>query len=127
MKTTLAALSLALLAASCSNEGTVASAFAVQYVVESTGGAASVTQIDYTATGGGTVMVSSPTLPWTITASFVSGDAVQLNVTGSTGATSTVTARIQDDPGLVTTPTTYASGSCPENTNPCTINLTHTF
>lgn len=102
-------------------------AFAIEYSVEVTGANATVTEVQYTDTSGNLVVEMNPTLPWTMPASRVQGDSAMLIVTGLTGAGSTITARIQDDPGLVMTPTTYQMDACAENTDPCNISLSHTF
>lgn len=131
MKNCLALVVLAcpFLFTSCNNDGdqTLAAVFALAYFVESTGGAAAVTQIEYTDSMGQNVTVMNPTLPWTMTASRITGESARVAVTGTTGATSTITARIQDDPALVLAPATYSSSACAENTNPCTLDMTHTF
>lgn len=135
MKTRLALSALALsaltLAISCdtsTDSGTVPeAAFAIAYVVEGTGANVTVTQVDYTDTAGNTQSVMNPTLPWTITASRVSGETARLEVMGSTGATSMLTARIQDDPNVVMTPTTYTMSTCMENVNPCDHDIQNTF
>jgi hypothetical protein len=102
-------------------------AFAIQYVVEATGASATVTEVSYTDTSGNLVVEMSPTLPWTMVASREAGDTATLLVTGTTGAGSTITATIQDDPALVASPMTYASEMCAENTDPCDISLVHAF
>ena len=101
--------------------------FVVAYFVETTGGAATVTQIDWVDSNGNTVTVTNPTLPFTSVASFNTGGTPHLVVAGSTGAASTITGRIQDDPAFISSPVTYAETTCPENTATCAIDLQHTF
>jgi len=125
------ALSSLTLAVACDNStdsGTIPeTAFAIAYVVEGTGANVTVTQVDYTDTAGNTQSVMNPVLPWTVTASRVSGETARLEVMGSTGGTSMLTARIQDDPNLVMSPTTYTMSTCMENVNPCDFDLQNTF
>lgn len=101
--------------------------YALAYIVESTGVNATVTQVDYTATDGTNTTLVNPTLPLTVTVSRTNGETAQLVVAGTTGATSEITARIQDDPNVVTTPVTYASATCLENSTPCGIDIQNTF
>ena len=101
--------------------------FTQSYIVESTGANATVTQVDYTDDAGATIVVMNPTLPWSVDVSIGSGSTARLVVAGTTGATSEITGRIQDDPTFITVPVTYATATCPENTNPCAIDISHTF
>lgn len=102
-------------------------AFGIQYSVETTGANATVTEVQYTDTSGNLVVEMNPTLPWTMSASRQMGESAALIVSGTTGAGSTITATIQDDPALVASPATYEMDSCAENTDPCDISLSHTF
>jgi hypothetical protein len=98
---------------------------AIEYVVESTGGAATVTQIEWTDTQGQTVTEMNPALPWSERESFASGDTARLQVTGSTGAASTITGRIQEDPFVVKDAMTLEESTCQEDTANCAIDLEH--
>jgi|GEM_PF-3530983 len=132
MKTAFSFLAFAslLVASGCTNEtdsGTPTVTYPISYMVETSGGTIAVTQVQYTDTDGSTVVELNPALPWSVNAVRGGGQTAQLVVTGSTGGSSTITARIQDDPAEVTTPVTHAEASCVENTNPCTIDVSNTF
>jgi hypothetical protein len=122
------ALLLSALASGCNTADDFAdAAFAILYSIEATGGATTVTQVQYLDGSGSLVTEMNPALPWTMSVSFSAGESALLGVTGSTGAGSSITATIQDDPAVVTTPTTYATETCAENVDPCEISLSNTF
>ena len=110
----------------CGDDGP-ASVFAIAYIVDSTGGAATATSISYTASDGSTVDVLNPTLPWGANAEFSSGEKARLVVLGATGPGSTITGRIQDDPGQSSSPSIYGEDTCPANTPNSSIDVQHTF
>jgi hypothetical protein len=65
----------------------------------------------------------NPTLPWSERESFGSDDTARLQVLGSTGAASTITARIQEDPFVVKDAQTLEESPCPQNMANCAIDL----
>jgi hypothetical protein len=101
--------------------------YAQTYIVDFTGVNVTVTQIDYTDGGGNNVVVMNPILPWNVAVSVGAGETARLAVAGTTGAASEITATIQDDPIFWPFPATYATMTCVENTNPCAIDIQHTF
>lgn len=100
---------------------------AILYVIESTGATVDVTQVQYTDTAGDTVTELNPTLPWSAQATIGDAQSARLIVEGSTGAASEITARIQDDPAEVSTPSTYGETTCAENTANCSIDISVAF
>jgi len=126
----LATVTLVLLS-SCTNEtepGAPIVTYPISYMVESTGATITVDQVQYVDSDGNTVTILTPALPWSATAVMSPGQTGQLAVTGSTGATSEITARIQDDPAEVTgAPVTYAEQTCGENTPACAIDISNNF
>lgn len=126
----LLALALPLAFVSCSNatsSGTPTVSFPISYIVESTGATVTVAQVQYIDGAGQSVTELNPTLPWVVNDVLPANATAQLVVSGTTGATSTLTARIQDDPAEVTTPITYAEVTCLENTNPCDVDISNIF
>ncbi|MFT7669616.1 MAG: putative lipoprotein NlpE involved in copper resistance [Planctomycetota bacterium] len=127
---TLLALVTSLSLAGCTNKtdpGVTTVTHDITYIVSETGVNSVVTQVMYTDTDGATVTLNTPVLPWTVDATRAAGSSAALAVTGTTGATSTITAIIQDDPDTNPSPVTHASQTCLENTDPCTINLSNAF
>ena len=116
--------------AGCSNStepGQATVVYPIEYTIVVTGANATVSSVQYTNSTGATVTELTPALPWSALATRSPGQTAMLVVTGTTGATSTITATIQDDPAEVTPPVTHAQQSCPENTNPCNISISNNF
>lgn len=98
----------------------------IEYSVDAVG-TATVSEITYTATDGTTVVLATPTLPFSVTASREVGESATLTVTGAAaGVGNSITGSITDDPLFVTIPATYASQTC-EDLDPCDLSMTNNF